>query len=100
MLLDRNNVSREQLGVLGLIAATIHELGIVDKIDRRLLSKNKQKRRKIMNELWHFGNKTFDCSKDIESVIRTFSKSLKYHDIEYAIIPIHKHTRVGQQKKE
>jgi transposase len=36
MLLDRNTVSSEQLGVLGLVAATIHELGIIEKIDQRL----------------------------------------------------------------
>ena len=33
MSLNRDTVSSEQLGHLGLVAATIRELGIIDKID-------------------------------------------------------------------
>jgi transposase len=36
MSLNRDTVSSEQLGHLGLVAATIRELGIIDKIDARL----------------------------------------------------------------
>ena len=36
MSLNRDTVSSEQLGHLGLVAATIQELGIIDKIDARL----------------------------------------------------------------
>ncbi|KTD45046.1 IS1634 family transposase [Legionella parisiensis] len=36
MALNRDTVSSEQLGHLGLVAATIRELGIIDKIDARL----------------------------------------------------------------
>ena len=36
MSLNRDNVSSEQLGHLGLVAATIRELGIIEKIDARL----------------------------------------------------------------
>ena len=34
--LNRDTVSSEQLGHLGLVAATIRELGIIEKIDARL----------------------------------------------------------------
>ena len=36
MSLDSNSVTSEQLGHLGLVAATIRELGIIEKIDARL----------------------------------------------------------------
>jgi len=36
MSLDSNTVTSEQLGHLGLVAATIRELGIIEKIDARL----------------------------------------------------------------
>ena len=36
MSLNRDTVSSEQLGHLGLVAATIRELGIIEKIDARL----------------------------------------------------------------
>ncbi|AWN75227.1 IS1634 family transposase [Legionella anisa] len=36
MSLDSNSVTSEQLGHLGLVAATIKELGIIEKIDARL----------------------------------------------------------------
>jgi hypothetical protein len=36
MSLNRDTVSSEQLGRLGLVAATIRELGIIEKIDARL----------------------------------------------------------------
>ena len=36
MLYNRGNVSSRHLGHLGLVAATIAELGIVDKIDSRI----------------------------------------------------------------
>ena len=36
MTLNRDTVSSEQLGHLGLVAATIRELGIIEKIDARL----------------------------------------------------------------
>lgn len=35
-MLTRDTVSSEQLGHLGLIAATIHELGLIERIDARL----------------------------------------------------------------
>jgi transposase len=35
-MLNQDNVSSEQLGHLGLVAATIRELGIIDRIDARL----------------------------------------------------------------
>jgi transposase len=35
-MLDSNNVSSEQLGHLGLVAATIRELGIIERIDSRI----------------------------------------------------------------
>ena len=36
MSLDGNTVTSEQLGHLGLVAATIREFGIIEKIDARL----------------------------------------------------------------
>ena len=36
LTLNRDTVSSEQLGHLGLVAATIRELGIIEKIDARL----------------------------------------------------------------
>ena len=36
MSFNSNNVSSEQLGHLGLVAATIRRLGIVEKLDKRL----------------------------------------------------------------
>ena len=36
MTLNRDTVSSEQLGHLGLVAATIRELGIIERIDARL----------------------------------------------------------------
>ena len=35
-MLDRNSVSSEQLGHLGLVAATIRELGLIERIDSRI----------------------------------------------------------------
>lgn len=35
-MLNQNNVSSEQLGHLGLVAATIRELGLIERIDARL----------------------------------------------------------------
>ena len=36
MTLNRDTVSSQQLGHLGLVGATIRELGIIEKIDARL----------------------------------------------------------------
>ena len=35
-MLDKNSVSSEQLGHLGLVAATIRELGLIERIDSRI----------------------------------------------------------------
>ncbi len=35
-MLDSSNVSSEQLGHLGLVAATIRELGLIERIDSRI----------------------------------------------------------------
>ena len=41
-MLNRDTVSSEQLGHLGLVAATIKELGIIERIDARLALNEKK----------------------------------------------------------
>lgn len=41
-MLNQDSVSSEQLGHLGLVAATIRELGLIERIDARLVLDEKK----------------------------------------------------------
>ena len=45
----------------------------------------------LIKKLWHLGNETFKCESDAEKVIKPLLKALKYHTIDYQIVPIEKY---------
>lgn len=50
--------------------------------------------------LWHLGNQEFKCQNDAEKSIKPLLKSLKYHQINYQIIPIERHVKKGRPKPD
>jgi transposase len=50
--------------------------------------------------LWHLGNQEFKCQNDAEKSIKPLLKSLKYHQINYHIIPIERHVKKGRPKPD
>jgi transposase len=46
------------------------------------LEKNIQKEKlEAEKMLWHLGNQSFGCEKDIEQALKPLIKKLKYHDV-------------------
>jgi transposase len=58
-----------------------------------------KKSEELAKKLWHLGNQEFKCAKDAEKAIKPMLKSLKYHRIDYQIVPIKRHTRKGRPKE-
>jgi len=48
--------------------------------------------------IWHRNNQEFKCPHDAEKAIRPLLKSLKYHRIDYQIVPIERYTGKGRPK--
>jgi transposase len=64
------------------------------------LDKHIQKEKDEMEKkLWHLGNQSFGCEKDIEKVLKPLVKKLKYHQVQYTIESILKHKKQGRPKK-
>jgi transposase len=64
------------------------------------LDKHIQKEKTEMEKkLWHLGNQSFGCEKDIEKTLKPLIKKLKYHQIQYTIESILKHQKQGRPKK-
>lgn len=54
----------------------------------------------LKKALWHLGNQVFGCEKDADRAVRPLAKKLKYHQINYYIEEIEKHTKRGRPSKD
>ena len=54
----------------------------------------------LQKALWHLGNQIFGCEKDAERAVRPLVKKLKYHQINYQIEGIQKHSKRGRPGKD
>ncbi len=61
------------------------------------LDKEYQKQYKT---LWHLSNQTFACQADAIKALQQFEKKLKYHRMQYDIIPLMKYFSKGRPKKD
>ncbi len=50
--------------------------------------------------LWHLGNQIFECEKDAEKALKTYQKTLSYHQIIGRVEPIKKHKSRGRPSQE
>lgn len=48
--------------------------------------------------IWHLENQEFKCPHDAEKAIKPLLKSLKYHRIDYQIVPIERYAGKGRPK--
>lgn len=55
---------------------------------------------KLTKTLWHLGNEVFQCRDDAEKATQKLIKSLKYHRINYSILPIEHYEGKGRPKKD
>ena len=52
----------------------------------------------LMKVLWHLGNQEFKCPHDAEKALKPFLKGLKYHCIDYQVIPVERYVGKGRPK--
>lgn len=52
----------------------------------------------LCKTIWHLKNQEFKCPHDAEKAIRPLLKSLKYHRIDYQIVPIERYAGKGRPK--
>lgn len=52
----------------------------------------------LMKALWHLGNQEFECPHDAEKALKPHLKELKYHCVDYEIIPVERHSGKGRPK--
>ena len=59
-----------------------------------------KERKKVKNELWHFGNKEFKCEKDAEQALKDKEKKWKYHRlVSHKVVTKKKTGTRGRPKK-
>lgn len=64
------------------------------------LERNIEKEHQEMSKtLWHLGNQSFGCEKDMAKALKPLIKKLKYHQIKTSIQPLLQHTKKGRPKK-
>ena len=66
----------------------------LETFQRRLDKKSDE----LSKELWHLGNQQFQCKRDAENAIKLLLKSLKYHRVDYQIVPIERYSGKGRPK--
>lgn len=49
--------------------------------------------------LWHLCNQTFNCQADAEKALQAFEKKLRYHMVNYEIVPLMKFSGKGRPKR-
>jgi len=54
----------------------------------------------LIKSLWHLGNQVFQCTSDAQQAIKPILKSLQYHDINYEMVAIERHTGKGRPKPD
>lgn len=52
----------------------------------------------LIKSLWHLGNQVFQCRDDAQQALKPLLKSLKYHEIQYEIVPIERYAGKGRPK--
>ena len=57
-----------------------------------------RKASELMKALWHLGNQEFKCPHDAGKALKPLLKSLKYHCVDYQIVPIERHAGKGRPK--
>lgn len=68
----------------------------LETFQRRLDKKSDE----LSKELWHLGNQQFQCKSDAEKAIKVLLKSLKYHRVDYQIVPIERYVGKGRPKPD
>jgi len=61
------------------------------KLDKQFNQHNKA--------LWHLCNQTFACEMDAKKALQEFEKKLKFHCIDYQIVPVMKYASKGRPKR-
>ena len=71
------------------------------KKENHTLNRNIEKeRKKVKNELWHFGNKEFRCKKDAIQALEDKETKWKYHKlVNYKVVTKKKTGTMGRPKK-
>ncbi len=71
------------------------------KKENHTLDRNIEKeRKKVKNELWHFGNQEFKCKKDAKQALEDKEKKWKYHKlVNYKVVTKKKTGMRGRPKK-
>lgn len=54
----------------------------------------------LTKTIWHLGNQEFTCPDDAARAMKPILKSLKYHRIDYQIVPIERYTTKGRPKPD
>jgi transposase len=67
----------------------------LETFQRRLDKKSNE----LSKAIWHLGNQEFKCPHDAEKAIKPLLKSLKYHRVDYQIVPVERYAEKGRQKK-
>jgi transposase len=52
----------------------------------------------LQKELWHLNNQQFACESDAHNAIKPIIKGLKYHRIDYQIVPMMRYEKKGRPK--
>jgi transposase len=55
---------------------------------------------KIEKDLWHLGNRVFQCEKDAQAALKIVTKNLKFHKVCTTIEPVLQHQSKGRPGKE
>ncbi len=58
-----------------------------------------KKATELSKAIWHLGNQVFKCPDDAEKAMKPLLKSLKYHCIDYQVVPIKRHVGKGRPKE-
>ncbi len=70
--------------------------------EEKTLEKNiKKEKDRILNEVWHLGNKGFNCKEDGIKALEKISKKWKYHGIkEHEVVTKNKSCKRGRPRKD
>jgi transposase len=67
----------------------------LESFQRRLDKKSNE----LSRAIWHMENQEFKCPHDAEKALKPLLKSLKYHRIDYQVVPIERHAGKGRPKQ-
>ena len=78
----------------------VHSKHAYDRELKTFYRRMNKKSDELIKKLWHLSNEAFKCESDAEKAIKPLLKSLKYHTIDYQIVPIEKYACKGRPKPD